>query len=51
MTSTWPHALQTGRWELDETSAVLTEKRLTELYATTMETVAWRDTRLFIAAG
>ncbi len=40
-----------GRWELDETKAVLTEERLTELYATTMETVAWRDTRLFVAAG
>jgi iron complex transport system ATP-binding protein len=40
-----------GRWELDETDAVLTENRLTELYATTMEMIAWRDTRLFIAAG
>jgi len=40
-----------GRWELDKTNAVLTEQRLTELYATTMETVAWRDTNLFIAAG
>ncbi len=39
-----------GRWELDETNAVLTETRLTELYATTMEMIAWRDTRLFIAA-
>jgi len=40
-----------GRWELDKTNAVLTEQRLTELYATTMESVAWRDTNLFIAAG
>ena len=40
-----------GRWELDQTNAVLTEQRLTELYATTMETVAWRDTNLFIAVG
>jgi iron complex transport system ATP-binding protein len=40
-----------GRWELDETNAVLTEQRLTELYATTMETVAWRNTNLFVAAG
>jgi len=40
-----------GRWELDKTNTVLTEQRLTELYATTMETVAWRDTNLFIAAG
>ncbi len=40
-----------GRWELDATSAVLTEGRLTELYATAMEMVTWRDKRLFIAAG
>lgn len=40
-----------GRWELDETNAVLTESRLTELYSTTMEMIAWRDTKLFIAAG
>ena len=40
-----------GRWELDDTHAVLTEKRLTELYATTMETVPWRDTNLYVAAG
>ena len=40
-----------GRWELDETNTILTEQRLTELYATTMETVAWRNTRLFVAAG
>jgi iron complex transport system ATP-binding protein len=40
-----------GRWELDKTNAVLTEQQLTELYATNMETVAWRDTNLFIAAG
>ena len=40
-----------GRWELDQTNAVLTEQRLTELYATTMETIAWRDTNLFVAVG
>lgn len=40
-----------GRWELGDSSTVLTEQRLTELYATTMETVAWRDTNLFVAAG
>jgi iron complex transport system ATP-binding protein len=40
-----------GRWELDDTNAILTEQRLTELYATAMEMVAWRDTSLFIAAG
>ncbi len=40
-----------GRWELGETKAVLTEQRLTELYATTMEAVTWRETKLFVAAG
>lgn len=40
-----------GRWELGTTNDVLTVQRLTELYATTMESVAWRDTRLFIAVG
>ena len=40
-----------GRWELDASTAVLTEERLTELYATSMETVSWRNTNLFVAAG
>ncbi len=40
-----------GRWELDETYAVLTEDRLTELYGTAMEMIDWRDKRLFIAVG
>jgi iron complex transport system ATP-binding protein len=40
-----------GRWELGDSATVLTEQRLTELYATTMETVAWRNTNLFVAAG
>ncbi len=40
-----------GRWELDRTQAVLKEQRLTELYATSMETVTWRDTNRFVAAG
>jgi iron complex transport system ATP-binding protein len=40
-----------GRWELGSTDAVLSEQRLTELYATPMEAVSWRDTRLFVAAG
>ena len=40
-----------GRWELDRSTAVLTEERLTELYATTMESVTWRNASLFIAAG
>lgn len=40
-----------GRWELGEPKVVLTEDRLTELYATNMEMVAWRDTHLFVATG
>lgn len=40
-----------GRWELGPTDLVLSEERLTELYATPMEAIAWRDTRLFIATG
>jgi len=40
-----------GRWVLGDTDTVLTTERLTELYATTMESVSWRDTNLFVAAG
>ena len=40
-----------GRWILGDTDAVLTTERLTELYATVMESVRWRDTNLFVAAG
>ena len=40
-----------GRWNIGPTGQVLDEERLTELYATTMEAVDWRDTRLFIASG
>ncbi len=40
-----------GRWEIGSTPDVLTGDRLTELYGTTMDTVPWRDTQLFIAAG
>jgi iron complex transport system ATP-binding protein len=40
-----------GRWILGDTDAVLTTERLTELYATSMESVSWRDTNLFVAAG
>ena len=40
-----------GRWELGPTDSVLSEERLTDLYATPMEAVSWRDTRLFVAAG
>jgi len=40
-----------GRWILGDTGTVLTTERLTELYATTMESVSWRDTNLFVATG
>ena len=40
-----------GRWILGDTDTVLTTERLTELYATSMESVSWRDTNLFVAAG
>lgn len=40
-----------GRWEVGATSSVLTGDRLTELYTTEMDTVPWRDTKLFVAAG
>ncbi len=39
-----------GRWELGPTDSVLSEERLTELYATPMEAIYWRETRLFVAA-
>lgn len=39
-----------GRWELGPTNSVLSEERLTELYATPMEAIQWRETRLFVAA-
>ncbi len=40
-----------GRWDIGATDDVLDEKRLTALYSTPMESVAWRSTRLFIATG
>ena len=39
-----------GRWQLGRTESVLSEERLTELYATPMEAIEWRETRLFVAA-
>jgi len=39
-----------GRWQLGPTDSVLSEERLTELYATPMEAIEWRETRLFVAA-
>jgi len=40
-----------GRWDIGATGDVLDEQRLSELYATAMESVAWRSARLFIASG
>ena len=40
-----------GRWDIGEASEILDGARLTELYATNMDTVAWRDMNLFVAAG
>lgn len=40
-----------GRWALGVPEQILTEDRLTELYATRMESVSWRDSKLFVAAG
>ncbi len=40
-----------GRWEIGATEDVLTGERLTKLYATTMDTIPWRGTNLFVAAG
>jgi iron complex transport system ATP-binding protein len=39
-----------GRWELGSSDEILTESRLSELYATPMEGIAWRGRRLFVAA-
>jgi iron complex transport system ATP-binding protein len=39
-----------GRWDLGPTRSVLSEERLTELYATPMEAVPWRESQLFVAA-
>lgn len=40
-----------GRWELGSCSGILTDARLSELYGTPMEALAWRDQQLFIATG
>jgi len=40
-----------GRWQLGDTSEVLTENSLSELFATRMETVSWRSHKLFVAAS
>jgi iron complex transport system ATP-binding protein len=40
-----------GRWDIGETGKVLDESRLSELFATRMEALQWRNQRLFIASG
>lgn len=40
-----------GRWDIGATNEVLDVERLTRLYATPMEAVDWRTTRLFVASG
>src|SRR5210317_2464394 len=40
-----------GRWDIGLCTDVLDEERLTELYATPMEAVDWRATRLFIPSA
>lgn len=40
-----------GRWELGPTSSLLDEGRLSDLYATKMEAIRWRNRDIFIASG
>lgn len=40
-----------GRWELGASSEVLTEERLSDLFATPMEAVPWRSHTLFVAGS
>ena len=40
-----------GRWSSGETSEVLDEQRLTELYGTPMEAVRWRNRNIFMATS
>ncbi len=40
-----------GRWDLGPSAEVLNEARLSELFATPMESVAWRSQRLFVAGS
>lgn len=40
-----------GRWDLGSTSEILNPDRLSELYSTPMEAIAWRSRQLFIASG
>jgi len=40
-----------GRWDLGTTEEILGAERLSQLYATPMEAVAWRNCELFVASG
>jgi iron complex transport system ATP-binding protein len=40
-----------GRWELGPSGEILSEERLSELFATPMESVVWRDHNLFVAGS
>ena len=40
-----------GRWDLGATADVLDAARLTELYATSIEAIAWRSFRMYVASG
>jgi iron complex transport system ATP-binding protein len=40
-----------GQWELGPSAEVLSEERLSELFATPMESVVWRDHNLFVAGN
>ena len=40
-----------GRWQLGDSGAILTEETLSDLFATRMESVAWRSHRLFVASS
>ena len=40
-----------GRWELGPCAEVLSEARLSDLFATPMESVQWRSHKLFVAGN
>lgn len=40
-----------GRWDLGDTGSILDSRKLSQLYATPMEAVDWRSTRLYVASG
>lgn len=40
-----------GRWDLGATSGILNSARLSQLYATPMEAIRWRNRELFVASG